>query len=121
MELQMFAPILGVVGFVIAIVLYHVVKAEPVGNARMEEIGDDIYNGAMAFLGREYRVLAIFIVIVFCLIAVGMNIQTALAFLGGSPQRSTGYYAPGHRRFTQFGNNGRGSKSRRPGTGIRIA
>jgi len=84
MELQMFAPILGVVGFVIAIVLYNVVKAEPVGNDRMKEIGDDIYNGAMAFLGREYRVLAIFIVIVFCLIAVGMNIQTALAFLGGA-------------------------------------
>jgi len=84
MELQMFAPILGVVGFVIAIVLYNVVKAEPVGNDRMKEIGDDIYNGAMAFLAREYRVLAIFIVIVFCLIAVGMNIQTALAFLGGA-------------------------------------
>ncbi len=84
MELQMFAPILGVVGFVIAIVLYNVVKSEPVGNERMKEIGDDIHNGAMAFLGREYRVLAIFIVIVFCLIAVGMNIQTALAFLGGA-------------------------------------
>src|SRR6056300_841754 len=84
MELQMFAPILGVVGFVIAIVLYNVVKSEPVGNERMKEIGDDIHNGAMAFLGREYRVLAIFIVIVFCLIAVGMNLQTALAFVGGA-------------------------------------
>jgi len=84
MELQMFAPILGVVGFLIAIALYHVVKAEPVGNDRMKEIGDDIYNGAMAFLAREYRVLAIFIVIVFCLIYVGMNKETAFAFLGGA-------------------------------------
>jgi K(+)-stimulated pyrophosphate-energized sodium pump len=84
MELQMFAPILGVVGFVIAVVLYNVVKAEPVGNERMKEIGDDIYNGAMAFLGREYRVLAIFVGIVFCLIAVGMNKETAFAFLGGA-------------------------------------
>jgi K(+)-stimulated pyrophosphate-energized sodium pump len=84
MELQMFAPILGVVGFVIAIVLYNVVKAEPVGNERMKEIGDDIYNGAMAFLGREYRVLAVFIVLVFGLIAMGMGFQTALAFLGGA-------------------------------------
>ncbi len=84
MELQMFAPILGAVGFVIAIVLYNIVKSEPVGNDRMKEIGDDIYNGAMAFLAREYRVLAIFIVIVFCLIAVGMNIETAFAFLGGA-------------------------------------
>ena len=84
MELQMFAPILGVVGFVIAIILYNVVKAEPVGNERMKEIGDDIYNGAMAFLGREYRVLAIFVAVVFCLIAVGMNKETAFAFLGGA-------------------------------------
>ncbi len=84
MELHMFAPILGVIGFAIAIVLYRVVKAEPVGNARMKEISEDIYNGAMAFLNREYRVLAIFIVVVFGLIAVGMNIQTALAFVGGA-------------------------------------
>jgi K(+)-stimulated pyrophosphate-energized sodium pump len=84
MELQMFAPILGAVGFVIAIVLYNIVKAEPVGNERMKEISEDIYNGAMAFLGREYRVLAIFIVLVFGVIAMGMNFQTALAFLGGA-------------------------------------
>lgn len=84
MELQMFAPILGVIGFAIAIVIYNLVKAEPVGNERMKEISEDIYNGAMAFLAREYRVLAIFIVVVFVLIAVGMDIQTALSFLGGA-------------------------------------
>ena len=84
MELQMFAPILGVVGFVIAIVLYNLVKAQPVGNDRMKEISEDIHNGAMAFLNREYRVLAVFIVLVFGLIAMGMNFQTALAFLGGA-------------------------------------
>jgi K(+)-stimulated pyrophosphate-energized sodium pump len=84
MELQMFAPILGAIGFLIAIALYRIVKAEPVGNERLKEISEDIYNGAMAFLGREYRVLAIFIVVVFCLITFGMNIETALAFLGGA-------------------------------------
>ena len=86
MELQMFAPILGVVGFVIAIVLYNIVKAEPVGNERMKEISEDIYNGAMAFLNREYRVLAVFIVVVFGLIAMskGMGFNTAFAFLGGA-------------------------------------
>ncbi len=84
MQLQIWAPILGAIGFVIAIVLYTRVKAQPVGNEKMREISDDIYSGAMAFLGREYRVLAIFIVVVFALIAIAMNIQTALAFLGGA-------------------------------------
>ena len=32
----------------------------------------------------EYRVLAVFIVLVFGLIAMGMNFQTAFAFLGGA-------------------------------------
>ncbi|MDY0261138.1 sodium-translocating pyrophosphatase [Syntrophotalea acetylenica] len=87
MELQMLAklaPIFGAVGFVIAIVIYNVIKAQPVGNARMKEISDAIHSGAMAFLGREYRVLAIFIVLVFFLIFMGMNKETALAFVGGA-------------------------------------
>jgi len=84
MQLQMLAPVLGVIGFVIAIVLYRMVKAQPVGNEKMREISDDIHDGAMAFLGREYRVLAIFIAVVFVLISIAMSFQTALAFVGGA-------------------------------------
>lgn len=86
MELQMFAPVLGVIGFVIAIMIYRVIKAQPVGNDRMKEISEAIHDGAMAFLKREYTVLAGFIVLVFCLIAFApsLGFQTALAFLGGA-------------------------------------
>ena len=84
MQLQIWAPVLGVIGFVIAIVLYNIVKAQPIGDEKMHEISDDIHGGAMAFLSREYRVLAIFIVLVFILIAIAMSVQTALAFLGGA-------------------------------------
>lgn len=84
MELQMYAPILGAIGFVIAIVMYVMVKAQPVGNERMKEISEDIHAGAMAFLAREYRVLAIFIAVVFVLILIGINYQTAMAFVGGA-------------------------------------
>ncbi len=84
MQLQMWAPILGVIGFVIALVIYNNVKAQPVGNDKMREISEDIHNGAMAFLSREYRALAVFIVVVFILIAVAMSIHSALAFLGGA-------------------------------------
>jgi len=86
MELQMFAPILGVIGFVIAIVIYNVIKAQPVGNDKMKEISEAIHAGAMAFLRREYTVLAIFIVLVFFLIALAdtLGFNTALAFLGGA-------------------------------------
>src|SRR6056297_2393758 len=84
MQLQAWAPILGVIGFVIALVIYNNVKSQPVGNDKMREISEDIHKGAMAFLSREYRALAIFIVVVFILIAVAMSIHSALAFLGGA-------------------------------------
>lgn len=84
MELQMFAPILGVAGFIIAILIYTSIKSQSVGNEKMREIAEAIHAGAMAFLNREYRVLAIFIVVVFGLIFVSMGYQTALAFLGGA-------------------------------------
>jgi len=84
MDVQMLVPSIGVVGFIIAIVLYNVVKSQPVGNETMREISEAIHAGAMAFLGREYRVLALFIFIVFFLVAFGMGFGTAFAFLGGA-------------------------------------
>ena len=84
MQLQMVAPILGIAGFIVALVIYNSIKSQPVGNEKMREIAAEIHNGAMAFLNREYRVLAIFIVAVFGLLFIGMGVQTALAFLGGA-------------------------------------
>jgi len=86
MEIQMFAPVLGAVGFAIAIVIYNMVKVQPVGSEKMAEIADAIRGGAMAFLKREYSVLAIFIILVFFLIilAPSLGFNTALAFLGGA-------------------------------------
>jgi len=80
MQLQMLAPILGVVGFVIAILIYNSIKSQPVGNEKMKEIAEAIHGGAMAFLNREYRVLAIFIVAVFILIFISMGIQLRWLF-----------------------------------------
>jgi K(+)-stimulated pyrophosphate-energized sodium pump len=79
-----FAVIIGIAGFAMAITLYNRVKAEPVGNEKLVEISEAIHAGAMAFLNREYRALAVFVGVVFVLIAIGMGIQTALAFLGGA-------------------------------------
>jgi K(+)-stimulated pyrophosphate-energized sodium pump len=79
-----FAVIIGIAGFAMAITLYNKVKAEPVGNEKLAEISEAIHAGAMAFLNREYRALAVFVGVVFILIAIGMGIQTALAFLGGA-------------------------------------
>jgi len=84
MQLQMLAPVLGVIGFVIALIVFNVIRSQPVGNEKMHEIAADIHEGAMAFLKREYTVLAGFIVLVFFLVILGMGFETALAFVGGA-------------------------------------
>jgi K(+)-stimulated pyrophosphate-energized sodium pump len=80
------APVLGVVGLIIAFVIYGSVKSKPVGSEKMKEISDMIHDGSMAFLGREYKVLSIFVAIVFVLMifSADLGIRTAIAFLGGA-------------------------------------
>ncbi len=80
------APILGVVGLIVAVVIYFAIRARPAGTEKMSEIADAIHDGAMAFLKREYKVLAVFIAVVFCLMltADSLGWRTAFAFLGGA-------------------------------------
>lgn len=54
------------------------------GNDRMKEISNYIHEGAMAFLNREYRSLAIFVVVMAVVIFIGLSWQTAVAFVTGT-------------------------------------
>ena len=54
----------GAIGLVIALFLYFRVKAQPQGNETMNRIATYIREGSMAFLVREYKVLAVYAVVV---------------------------------------------------------
>lgn len=62
-------------------------KQDP-GNEKMQSIGQAVREGAMAFLSREYRILAIFVIIVAVLLAWGNASQNtslvALSFVIGA-------------------------------------
>ncbi|MBF1299859.1 MAG: sodium/proton-translocating pyrophosphatase, partial [Parvimonas sp.] len=74
----------GVVALVFAYIKYlSITKIEP-GNERMKEISGYIQEGAMAFLVREYKYLAIFVVVVAIILGVAINLLTAVCFLAGS-------------------------------------
>ena len=50
----------------------------------MQEIADSIYEGAMAFLKREYQILSIFVLVVFGLLVWKVAVETGVAFLAGA-------------------------------------
>ncbi len=78
------APVLSVVALLFAAYKAWYVSKAPAGNSRMQEIAAAIAEGANAFLTSEYKILAIFIVALFALIAIFINIGTALCFLIGA-------------------------------------
>ena len=68
-------PIIGVISILVAFGLSRFVKKQPEGNEKMKEIAAAIHEGARAFLFSEYKVLIIFIIVVFLAIGFGIGIS----------------------------------------------
>jgi len=78
------AALIGLGGLLFAIILFLWIRSRDAGTDIMKEISEVIHSGAMVFLRREYSILAVFIIIVFGLLAWKIQYQTAFAFLGGA-------------------------------------
>ncbi|MEA5152765.1 MAG: sodium-translocating pyrophosphatase [Oscillospiraceae bacterium] len=78
------APIFSVAALLFAAYKAHYVSKESPGNSLMQEIAGSIAEGADAFLWSEYKILAIFIVVLFALIAVFIDLGTAVCFALGA-------------------------------------
>ena len=78
-------PVVGAAALVFALATASWVRKQDMGNERMREIAGAIKEGAQAFLRAEYRMLVVFVLVLFLLIGVGIgNWITALCFLVGA-------------------------------------
>ena len=82
--LAVWAAAPGAVGLLIAYGAYRAIVKVGVKDAGMQSVSDSIYEGAMAFLKREYIVLSVFVVVVAALLAWQLGAATALAFFAGA-------------------------------------
>ncbi|UCG39745.1 MAG: sodium/proton-translocating pyrophosphatase, partial [bacterium] len=78
------APLFGAAGLLFAMAIFLYIKKQPAGTENMEELSQMIHDGAMVYLNRQYKILSIFIAVVFVLLFWKLGKQTALAFLGGA-------------------------------------
>jgi K(+)-stimulated pyrophosphate-energized sodium pump len=95
-EPWLIAPISAAISILAGLYFYHYVNKQDSGTERMREISGAIKEGAKAFLKREYRILAIFVVIVGTLIGIFLpqplwtnakptqNLSLALAYSFGA-------------------------------------
>ena len=79
-----FTPVAAVLALIFAAYKANYVQKAAPGNSRMQEIAQAIAEGADAFLKSEYKILAIFVVVLFVLIALFIDIGTAVCFVIGA-------------------------------------
>ncbi len=77
-------PIAGVIGLLVALLLTRSIFRKDTGTPDMQAIGDAIREGAMAYLARQYKTIAIISVIVGIIIAIGIRYEVGIAFLLGA-------------------------------------
>ena len=79
------APVCAVLALLFAFYKANFVSQQSEGNKRMREIASAISEGAHAFLFAEYRILVIFVAVIFVLIGLGLqNWKEAVCFLIGA-------------------------------------
>lgn len=75
----------AVLALILALGLYLRNASIKVTNPRMEEIAGYISEGAMAYLRRQYSILAVFIVVMFAVLLIaGLGWETAVCFVVGA-------------------------------------
>jgi K(+)-stimulated pyrophosphate-energized sodium pump len=83
-NIPMIAAAAGLFGLAVAFMLYQQVNKVKIDNEKVANITEEVQKGAMAFLFAEYRVLAIFVVVVGAALTQLNDMNTALAFFGGA-------------------------------------
>ena len=91
-SIGMVAPAAGAVGLLYALILYSQIMKLSTGDAKMTAIGDEIHLGAMTFMSAEYKLLAIFVVVVTGLLIPVKGMDTAIAFVCGAIASGTAGY-----------------------------
>ena len=86
-------PIVGLVGLLVAFVIYTVMSKHDAGPDNVKHIADQIHVGAMVFMHREYKMLAVFAaVLVLGIFLSPLGQDTAIAFIVGALSSATAGY-----------------------------
>jgi K(+)-stimulated pyrophosphate-energized sodium pump len=83
-NLPLLCTLVGVVGVLYSIIIAGIVKSAPAGNERMQEIAGAIKEGAIAYLNRQAKSMAITGAVIFAIIFFTLGPKTAAGFLVGA-------------------------------------
>ena len=88
MNVLLIPPLLGLVGMVAALIVYRLVMKYPDGQDKVKKIGDQIHNGALAFMKTEYKYLLAFMAVLVILVYLALGVHSAIAVITGAAASS---------------------------------
>ena len=77
-------PLIGIVGMGVAYVLFGMVMKYDEGTDAIKKIGDQIHEGAMVFMTREYKILVLFLAAQIVVTGIFLGFSVAVAVLIGA-------------------------------------
>ena len=85
-KLAFFTPIIGLLGLLTAFLVYLFVKKQDDGTELMRDLAQQIHDGAMVFLKREYTILLVFLAVVAVLLGIFVDTtwMTTIAYISGA-------------------------------------
>ncbi len=86
------APLCALVALLFAGYSYTAIRKEGTGTETMQKIAAAIHTGAMVYLNKQYRAIAVFVVIMAIVLAVGIHPLTAACFVLGAVLSATAGY-----------------------------
>ncbi len=92
MELVYMAPLSAVLALLFAGYSYAGIRREGTGTDLMQKIADAIHTGAMVYLNRQYRAIAVFVVVLAIVLGLGIHPLTAACFVLGAVLSATAGY-----------------------------
>ncbi len=83
-ETTLIPPVFGIVGLIVAFVIFGLVMRYDEGPEKIQKIGAAIHSGAMVFMRREYSMLAMFAGVLLVILYLSLGGATAIAYIVGA-------------------------------------
>lgn len=84
MEYYLLVPVISIVGLIFAWFMANWIRKQDMGTQKMKDLCQEIHEGAMAFLHKEYKILIIFAIVVISILWIFIDWKIAVAFAFGA-------------------------------------
>lgn len=91
-SIRIIVPFLGLFGLTCAWFIYTRIRRLPTGEGEISEIADQIHNGAMVFMKREFKVLLVFAALVGVILWFKDHFESMAFFLGAASSGVAGLF-----------------------------